>query len=180
LRDGLVIVLDRLDSESEHIYDFVYHNFGDLSPGKGWEAVAVNEPLAQTANYQNITGLAKLSGEGPVRLDWNLTDQVPPSAKTSESRPPVKLALWQLPIEGSEAFTGITGMNNPNTTRVPDAAPTLFTRVRGKTASFVTVLEPYREKGTVTGIEGDEERLLIRRGAATLEIRPGSLAENSR
>ncbi|HRJ72166.1 MAG TPA: heparinase II/III family protein [Terrimicrobiaceae bacterium] len=170
LRDKLVIVIDRLESEQQHTYDFAYHNLGKLTTGPGWSGTAAGGPLAETANYANITGLQRLTGTGPIHLQWDLSDQVPAQAKSPAPSGPAKLALWQLPIPGSEAYTGTTGLNNPNTLRMPDEAPSLFTRTKGKTAVFVTVLEPYTEKPSVTAIEGDAEHLIIIRNGEPLRI----------
>ena len=170
LREGLVLILDRLESAEEHTYDFVYHNFGELSPGAGWTSSPAGHPLAETANYANIIDLKRLSGEGPLHLRWDLTNQVSASAKTPPATTPAHLALWQAPVAGSEIFTGTTGLNNPNTTRMPDVAPSLFTRARGKTASFVTVLEPYKERPSVTGISVESDVLTIQRGEESLHI----------
>ena len=170
LRDGLVIVIDRLESAAEHAYDFVYHNFGELSLGDGWTSAPADKPLAETTNYANIIGLNRLTGQGPLHLRWDLTNQVSASAKTPPTTTPVHLALWQAPVAGSEIFTGTIGLNNPNTTRMPDAAPSLFTRARGKTVSFVTVLEPYKEKPSVTGISLEPDVLTIQRGEESLRI----------
>lgn len=170
LREGVVIVVDRLISEEEHTFDFVYHNLGELSLGPGWTSSPAEKPLAETANYSNIKDLARLSGSGPVRLSWNLTDQIADPAKASPPPSPIHLALWQLPVAGSEVFTGITGMNNPNTAKIPDAAPTLLTRTRGKSATFVTVLEPYKDSPTITGIEGNQEALTLHRKSGSLTI----------
>lgn len=170
LQDGLVIIIDRLESENEHTFDFVYHNFGLLSPGEGWTSAVVEQPLAETANYANLIDLARLTGSGPVHLSWDLTNQVSASAKTPPPSTPVHLALWQVPIPGSEIYTASVGLNNPNTSRMPDAAPSLITRARGKGASFVTVLEPYKEKPSVTGIALDDDVLIIQRGRESLRI----------
>ena len=169
LRDGLVIVIDRVEAESEHSFDFVYHNFGALSPGPGWKATPRTEPLGTTANYENLKDLQSLSGSGPVHLQWDLTAEVkppkpppptPPGKPTPTPTPPptpnpVHLALWQLTPKEAEAFTAVTGMNNPNTMEVPAAAPSLISRTQGQSVSYVTVLEPFRDKPTVTGLRGD-------------------------
>ncbi len=167
LKGGLVIVIDRLDSAEEHCYDFVYHNFGEQKPGAGWSAKPVESSLANTANYENIQELAKLNGAGALHLTWDLTSEVRPSKKAQApeaAAPPVHLALWQCPIPNSEIYTGLTGLNNPNTGRVPDAAPSLFVRTRGTAARFVTVLEPYKEKAMVTGVALENGTLVIYRG----------------
>lgn len=179
LRDGLVVIFDQMESDAEHVFDFVYHNFGELALGEGWTAQAEQKPLAETANYPNISDLQRLTGKGPVHLTWNLANQISQSALAPEPQQPLSLALWQLPMEKSEVFTGVTGLNNPNTTRIPDAAPTLITRARGKGASFVTVLEPYKDKPAVTGIEGDGDRILIHRGTKQTEIRREDLLQKT-
>jgi len=179
LRDGLVIVIDRVESDKPHTYDFVYHNFGKLAEGPGWTGTAVEAPLGTTANYENLTDVRKLAGSGPVRLTWDLTNQVAPPAASTKPAPeptpvpppaPVNLALWQLPAKGSEIFTAVTGMNNPNTSEVPSAAPSLISRVQGKSVSFVTLLEPFREKPTVTGLTGDAEKFTIERAGKSLTL----------
>jgi hypothetical protein len=184
LREGLVIVLDQVQSENEHTYDFVYHNFGVLQPGLGWTAAPLATPLGTTANYERLTDLQKLSGKGPVRLGWDLTAQVKPpkpvptpapgkTAPTPEPIPvpePVHLALWQLPPAGAEIYTATTGMNNPNTAEVPSPAPSLISRARGKSVSFITVLEPWRDKPTVTGLEGNAEKFTILRDGKNLSL----------
>jgi len=162
LRNGLVIVIDDLESDAKHRYDFAYHNFGTLTPGPGWKATPQKEPLAQSANYPRIGALHRLTGQGPVHLRWDLSAQTHPKAKGGSG--PVNLGLWQLSSAEGEVYTGITGMNNPNTTRVPDEAPSLFHRVEGSNVRFVTVLEPYRDQPTVTGIESDGKTLTIARG----------------
>ncbi len=170
LRDGLVIVLDRMESTEEHTYDFVYHNFGELSLGDGWTSTPVDKPLAETANYANIIGLHRLTGQGPLHLRWDLTNQVSATAKTPPPTSPVHLALWQAPVANGELFTGTTGLNNPNTSRMPDVAPSLISRSRGRSASFITVLEPYTDKPTVTSIGADRENLTITRNGQTIRI----------
>ena len=184
LRDGIVLIIDRVESEAEHTFDFVYHNFGKLTHGEGWTAAAVNTPLGTTANYENLSEVQKLSGNGPVRLAWDLTAEIKPPKPVPAVAPgkptptpvpvlppdPVHLALWQLPPAGSEVFTATTGMNNPNTAEVPSATPSLITRVKGKTVSFVTILEPFREKPAVTGVSGDAEKITIQRGGKTVSI----------
>ena len=142
LTDGLVFVFDRLVSEQEHTYDFVYHNFGKLKLPAEWTSTPVKEPLAKTGNYENIIDLARLKGTGPIHLEWDLTDQKIPENKLAAAGP-IGLALWQIPAANGEAYTGTTGLNNSNTGMIPDAAPSLFQRTKGKTAEFFTVLEPY-------------------------------------
>jgi hypothetical protein len=63
------------------------------------------------------------------------------------------LDLWQLPVAAGEVYSGVTGLNNPNTKTYPDTAPTLFHRVRAGAAAFATVLEPRQGAARVRSIE---------------------------
>jgi hypothetical protein len=153
LTQGTVVMLDRVESLQEHTYDFVYHNFGSLSLGQGWQAEPAAGPLGATANYENIVDPQKLNGKGPIQLNWDLTAQDTRRGGTAESHTPIGLALWQLPVNGGEVYTGITGLNNPDTMVIPEAAPTLIHRVRGRSADFCTVLEPHKGKPRVAYIE---------------------------
>jgi len=157
LTQGLVLVFDRIAGEREHSFDFVYHNFGRQTLGKGWRAEPVTQPLGKTANYDNIVEAQGLAGEGPIHLSWDLSAEVSSATaakaeKAGTPLPAAHLALWQLPVKGGTAYIGKTGMNNPNTMTIPDAAPSLFHRVRGRAAVYVTVLEPHRGTPRVASI----------------------------
>lgn len=156
LTEGIVILLDRLESTRHHTYDFIYHNFGFCTLAEGWIATPEAQPLASTANYGSIGNLQRLHGDGPVRLNWDLSAQLPPAEliKRKEQRPlpMVGLRLWHLARPGDALFTGVTGMNNPNTATVPDDAPSFIHRVTGSTVQFFTVLEPYTGTSRVTAV----------------------------
>ncbi len=151
LTEGVVVVIDRMDSDAEHAYDFAYHNLGKLKPGDGWTASPTDHPLGTTANYENIKELKKLSGSGAIRLSWDVTEQHPAASPVRTSG--AALELWQLPIAGGEVFTGVTGLNNPNTKTYPDTAPSLFHRVRGRSVEFCTVLDPRKGQSHVKAVQ---------------------------
>jgi len=160
LAEGVVVIFDRMESGESHVYDFVYHNLGKLSPGPGWTAAAAARPLGTTAGYETIVDLKRLSGAGPIRLAWDLTGETPARQPAAKGRaapqvPGAYLDLWQLPVAGGEVYTGLTGMNNPNTATMPDAAPSLFHRVRGAGAVFVTVLAPHQGNSPVAGVSAE-------------------------
>lgn len=161
LTRGLVIVLDRIESDAEHLYDFVYHNFGTLTPGPGWTAAPAEAPLGDTANYGNIIEPRRLTGSGLLALEWVLTGQIREHErlqleKQGQPPPTVGLRLWHAAPAGAEFYTGTTGLNNPNTGNMPEAAPSLFSRVRAREARFATVLEPHRGESTVTAVTAAE------------------------
>lgn len=146
LDHGLLVVVDRVQADKAHVFDFVYHNFGRLSLGRGWHASPAEQPLGKRDLYDCIEHLQRLTGAGPVRLSWDLTEQVHYSKleklRQEKKLTPMFLELHQVASPGAEAFIGDTALNNPNTGRVPEATPSLFRRVRGKSAWVVTVLEP--------------------------------------
>jgi len=149
LTEGLVIVLDRVESDTEHTYDFAYHNLGKLTLGAGWTAQDMDRPLGTTANYESIQHLKRLKGAGPVRLSWDMTDQL--DAQPIVRASGAAIDLWHLPAPGGEVFTGTTGLSNPNLKIYPDYAPSMFHRVKARTAAFITVLEP--RKGAAARVQ---------------------------
>jgi hypothetical protein len=177
LSHGIIVLWDRVESAQEHTYDWVFHNLGEAAPGDGWSLAPATQPLGAAANYENIVDLQRLQGTGVLRLDWDLSKQVPPPAN-KKAKPEVStsaLSLWQLPVESSETYFGYTGMNNPNTARLADKTPTLFRRVLGKTLNFVTVLEPRRTAiSQVKSVGADGEggvRIIFNDGATTVSLK---------
>ena len=155
LSEGIVVVIDSLSSDKEHKYDFVYHNFGTLTADNDWHSVPVNKPLAKTGNYQNLEQLQKLTGQSPLRLTWDLSNQL--SARNKKLSEPGKTAAIFLnffqPVDPeTKVYTAVTGMNNPKTGMVPDATQTVITRKKGKKAVFLTVLEPCRGKSKIESV----------------------------
>lgn len=160
LTHGVVIVLDRVESDQPHQYDWVYHNFGDLTLGAGWTAAPQPEPLgsSKSVGYPTIQELRVLTGEGPLALDWDLTRQIDDPVKRTNAPSawsPVHLDFRQVCSESGRLSTGITGLNNPNTKTVWDRAPSVFHRVEGRTASWATVLAPYGAETPVAAIARD-------------------------
>ena len=174
LSKGVIVVLDRVASAQRHTYDFVYHNFGELTPAESWTATPVDAPLAESANYPSITNLRQLTGDGILKLTWNLAN---PSPDSNQKASQVGLNLWQMPIDDSTAYLGVTGMNNPNTKTVPDAASSLIRRVKANVAHFVTVLEPTRGESKVASVKaipGDAEDDAV---GVRVKLEDGSMIE---
>ncbi len=168
LQDGLVVLFDRVRSEREHEYDLVYHNFGELRPGEGWTVASLSQPLGRTGNYGNLIDPKELRGSGVVRAEWDLSNQVSRVEGRGETKPPrARLAFWQSRTDDSRIYSAVTGLNNPNTRVVPDAAPTLIQRMRAKDFDRVTVLEPHRGEPRVTAVDAPAP------GVATLTLAGG-------
>jgi len=158
LTQGIVVVLDRITGQQSHTFDFVYHNLGQMTPVSPWTATPHDQSLGSISNYQNLIDVAKLQGSGPVRLSWDLTGNVvPPPANRRNPQPPAppavaKLDFWHLPVSGGSFFTAVTGMNNTDTNRMPDTAPTLIHRVTGQQAFFATAMQPHRGESKIKNI----------------------------
>jgi|GEM_PF-1077924 len=149
LTQGIVFVLDRIGGQQQHTFDFVYHNLGVLSSvgGQGWNTSTPEQPLATISNYQNLIDLKHHQGPGPIHLTWDLTDNLPPARPNTRQtqpaeKPVAKLDLWQLPVAGGAFYTATTGLNNLDTSKMPDTAPSLIQRAQGQQVFFATVLEP--------------------------------------
>ncbi|MDP6355032.1 MAG: heparinase II/III family protein, partial [Planctomycetota bacterium] len=141
---GTVVILDDLSSNRTHTYDFVYHNFGKLSPGKGWKFQETSKPLGDKANYPNIRNLQRVTGSGDLRLLWKLPNKL-------------SLDFWHAGTEG-EIYTGLTGMNNGETRKVGEDTPSVFIRSRGESRRFSSVLQPLKGKSQVASIKPLDHR----------------------
>ena len=133
-----VVVLDDLSSDRDRTWDFVYHNFGKLTPGEGWQARPHPKALGTKANYPNIRDLHRLQGSGNLTLQWDLEG--------------LKLDFWQA-ASGGETYTGLTGLNSRETATVGDDVPSVFVRNRGKAQRFATVLQPLKGENPVASIK---------------------------
>ena len=157
LTEGLLVVLDRMESDQPHQYDWVYHNFGDLALGAGWTSEPAAAPLGESKDvgYPFIQELRKLAGAGPLRLTWDLTRQVDALAPPTNALPPFQLDFRQVCSEPGDTYTGVVGLNNPNTRTVWDRAPSVFRRVRGTSVFWGTVLAPAGADSPLAGVEAD-------------------------
>ena len=160
LVDGLVVLIDRVTSADSHTYDWVYHNFGEVALNDGWSGTALTEPLARTANYENLVDPQRLKGPGGnLLLTWTVDEKA-------------RLNLWQVVGGSSETYLATTGLNNQQTKVIPAPTPSLLHRQTGKTAVWLTVLEPWTEGPTVSRIEavGDAGIRILRADQPALEL----------
>ena len=171
LTGGIVVLLDRIESQAVHTYDLPYHNLGQFSLAGGATAAPLGGPLAKTGNYESILNVQRITpaaGQGVLHAVWDLSREIGDLPKDAPAGPTVRLDFWQPVAPGGELYSGVTGMNNPNTRTVPDTAPSVFQRVKAKNATFVTVLEPSKGKPTVTGVTHDGS------GTATITLEGGA------
>jgi hypothetical protein len=165
LTHGIVVMIDHIESDQPHTYDFVYHNLGTMAVNSPVKSTAMNQPLATTANYEHIENLMKLDHVGDFHATWSVDD--------------VHLDVWQPRDADGEFFTGVTGMND-NQPDIPRTAPTLIQRVRAKSADYFTVIEPHHEDSQVRSVERDHEAVKITyRDGQTIETSIAALIKAS-
>lgn len=157
LQHGIVVLFDKVRADKKHSFDMVYHNFGDLTFGKGFSTTPVIEPLGKTGNYEKLVDPMKIQGAPPLEATWDLTLQYPswnPNYKTNESAlPTIKLRMIQSAESGAEFYTAKTGLNNTNTNIMADAAPSIIQRVDSDHMNLVTVLEPVKGETRIVSVE---------------------------
>lgn len=168
LINGVGIIFDLVESEEEHTYDLAYHNFGTFQEGKGWASQPLQKPIAKTANYENIVNPAVASGTGLFRANWTLEDLpamgkgVKPNASPAGEAGAIRLEYWQTASVPGTIYLGTTGMNNPDTKKIPDTAPSVFYRCKGKTVRYTTVLEPCRGESRIGDVRFEGETVAVK------------------
>ncbi len=151
LTPGYLVDVFEAESDEEHTYDWLYHNFGDLRPGM--ETRPRERPLSGEHGYRHLEDIAEATVEGPWHADF-----VGDGAN-------VRLTLAA--SDRTALFFGMGMANNP-----PRPCPMVVVRRRGKSTRFVSVIEPYRDRPAVTSlecreVEGGGVLLRMARGAAT-------------
>jgi hypothetical protein len=144
-------MIDHIESDQQHTYDFVYHNLGAMSAASSAISRPLDQPLATTANYEHIENLAKIEDVAMAQAEWDVDD--------------VRLSFWQPKVSDGAFFTGVTGMND-NQPDIPRPAPTMIQRVHAKAADFFTVIEPHHGDSQVRSVEhqGNALKIILRDG----------------
>jgi oligo-alginate lyase len=128
---------------SDHTFDWVYHNFGrqDLKL-----ATQVWTGFPQSEGYQHLVS----NQSATTSIAWH--DQFTIAAEGSQ--PARGMHLWML---GGTETRVIEGLGLGPDLKVP--VPYVMARRRGRNASFAALMEPYQAASAVTGFErsGDNE-----------------------
>ena len=146
LTEDYLIDVFAVESEAEHTYDWVYHNYGELKPDLPVEPV--DSPAGESHGYQHMKDVRSAATD----KTW--------SARFAQPDTSVCLTM-----AGGERTEVHFGMGIGHRLR---PCPMLFARRQAKATTFVSVVEPYRGQSRVKGIrrirvEGDE-------GAVAFEI----------
>jgi len=141
---GVMVLVDRCLSETEHTYDWAYHSFGELTGPEGLEP---REKLGEKHPYDLPENARWGALDGSVEFTWK--------------REKASLRLLFVPDGKTEYGTAI-GWANRAYQDARREAPFVLARRRGKNAMFVTVFEPH--KGAVPGIRAVSREPVLAQG----------------
>ena len=119
-------------SDAEHTYDWVYHNFGQIVPAL--PVAPREEKLGEKAGYQHMKDIAQAKTAGTWSADFKQDG--------------ANVRLTMLAAAGTELYFGMGLADNP-----PRSCPMVVVRRKGKTARFISIIEPYKEAPAVTGVK---------------------------
>ena len=126
----LIDVFD-LRCAREHTYDWVYHNFGELTPGLATTRSA--QPLARSNGYQHLRDIAQARTQDTWSADF--------------LQPGANVRVMMAGAKNTMLYFG-----NGMARRPPRPCPMLVARREGRRTTYVAVIEPYRDKSRLTGV----------------------------
>lgn len=126
---GLVLDVFDATSDKEHTYDYLYHNFGTMTPGL--TTTPGTQPWGNANGYQHLQDIQQTRTDD----DWSVTF----------AQDQANTRVLMLGEPGTELHFGMGMANNP-----PVPCPMAVVRRQGKTTRFVALIEPYRDQPAVT------------------------------
>ncbi len=141
---GYLVVMDHLTSDTEHTFDWAYHNYGELSlPGLELQPC---EPASfgEEAPYRTVTDLKRQTTGGPVEAIWALAGGK-------------QVRLIALGRTDTTVFAGV-GRGNP----AKDDVPMVVLRRQGEEAGFAAVIEPGDGDTAIQDVLATENGLEVR------------------
>lgn len=139
LLDGIVVVVDDLHSDKPHRYESAWHHYGHATIGEGCALSTLRQPLGD-GPYEQVLNPKAISGR-LIAMDWIYEG--------------VHVCAWQPANAGQLTYTGQTGVCWENTRGL--AVDGLYVRREGKTARFVTVLEPYKSTRVLKSVSTSDK-----------------------
>ncbi len=141
--EGYIVVIDTLESPMEHIYDWVYHNYGELEVLTSDMRPCDRGEFGETIAYMVPNDLRSAASDHDIQAVWKL-----------DGVKWVQLSVMGQP--GTEIYTGI-GPGNPAKIDVP----MMVIRRRGKDARFFAVVEPVDGAANVKALWQEEEGIAV-------------------
>jgi hypothetical protein len=140
LVNGTVVVVDDLSSDRSHRYECAWHHLGEATnDGRPLDSSFDQGEYAKLLHPKNVEG-------SPIEFNW----------KTGG----VTLHLWQDAPDHARAYTAQTGICWENVKGLPITG--LYTRTEGKTARFVSVLDPHKGAAHLSSVRRDGDRITLR------------------
>lgn len=127
-----VIDVFSVESDTTHTYDWAYHNFGSLTSDLKMKPQA--KPLFPSAGYQHIKEMHEAATDSTWTADFKQ-----------------KNANVRVTMVGSPATTIFSGIGSAN--KPPEPCPMLIARREGNRTDFISIIEPYQLKPSVTGLQ---------------------------
>ena len=121
-----------VSSEKEHTWDWLYHNFGELKPMVVNELCA--EPPGDNYGYQHMKDITRAQTNETWSANFGIHD--------------ANVRLTMLGAPDTRLYFGMGMANNP-----PEDCPMIIARRTGTSATFISVIEPYRATPAITGFK---------------------------
>jgi len=135
-----VLVVDRVSSGQEHVYDHVYHNRGSLSAKL--DLVKADKPVGTGNGYDVLEDVKRGKAGENVEVEFRIEP-----GKTLGNKEVVGTRMSVVGAKGSEVITAV-GRGNPPTERVP----CVIIRHKGRGKVCAMLLEPFRHAPKIKGL----------------------------
>ncbi len=172
--EGHVVILDRIAvkkperSESEHLFDWVWHGYGKLEVGELDLAPLTERGIfGETDGYEIPQELRAGKAAGPIAARWEIRPDTPTQPSDKKPRTSGSVHLW-LYAEGDLEVFSASAPGNP----ARDRLPLIVARRRGREALFRAVLEaiPDGKERTIRRVEPSAAGLRIITGANDRDV----------
>ena len=141
--EGYVVIMDTLKSEGDHVFDWVYHNYGRLKMIRPDMEECNRADFGEATAYQVPRELRMGSTDNDVEAVWELNDGKQ-----------VKLRIAGM--QGSRIFSAV-GPGNPAKIDVP----MIVVRRSGKEASFAAVVEPVDGAAVINSLHRLDDGIVV-------------------
>ncbi len=132
LTDAYVVDVFEVAGEAEHEIDWLYHNFGALAPRL--DTAARDEPLGTTHGYQHLKDISEAATDETWQADFLQDD--------------ANVRVTMVGRPGTRLFFGVGMSGNP-----PKPCPMIVARRKAERTTYVSVIEPYKDKPGVSAVE---------------------------
>ncbi|MBN1344089.1 MAG: heparinase II/III family protein [Phycisphaerae bacterium] len=176
MTDAYLIDVFEVTGDQTHTIDWTYHNFGELKPNL--TVSPQPEPLGKDNGYQHLTDVRQAQTDDTWSADF--------------VQPGANVRLTMLGQTGTTLHFGMAMSENP-----PQPCPMVAVRRHAKQTTFVSVIEPYRNSPSVSGVRilspatdnaalaieiarGEDRDVFLLAGPAGVELEVAGVKKRSR